>query len=130
MEEHEELQRATEPEELSQFFLERANAGDVNGVAELYEPDAVLAGPDQVSTGIQAIRRRYEELLAGNPTFTGEIQAALRAGDLALTSVKWSMSAAGPAGQPRTFSGTSGEVARRQPDGAWLWVIDQPSVLA
>jgi len=21
------------------------------------------------------------------------------------------------------------EVARRQPDGAWLWMIDQPSVL-
>ena len=35
-------ERAAQPEDLNQFFLERANAGDVHGVVALYEPDAVL----------------------------------------------------------------------------------------
>lgn len=40
----------------------------------------------------------------------------LRSGDLALTST-------------RLANGTvTVEVARRQPDGTWLWVIDQPNV--
>ena len=36
-------ERARQPEDLDRLFLERANAGDVNGVVELYKPQAVLA---------------------------------------------------------------------------------------
>lgn len=48
-------------------FLERANAGDVDvdGVAALYETDAVLANPPgRVTVGIEATRLVYEQLLA------------------------------------------------------------------
>ena len=34
---------ALRPEDLGTFFLERANAGDVEGLVALYEPEAVLA---------------------------------------------------------------------------------------
>ena len=37
--------RALEPEDLDRLFLRRANAGDVDGLVALYEPDAVLAFP-------------------------------------------------------------------------------------
>jgi SnoaL-like domain len=64
-------ERAAQPEDLGRFFVERANAGDVDGLVALYEPDAVLALPaGQVTTGSQAIRRVYERLLADRPTFT------------------------------------------------------------
>jgi hypothetical protein len=43
-------------------------------------------------------------------------QPALRFGDLALTSTRFA-------------GGATAEVARRQPDGSWLWVIDQPRVV-
>ncbi|MGI8679595.1 MAG: hypothetical protein ACR2LX_13110 [Jatrophihabitans sp.] len=36
-------ERAAELEYLGRLFLERANVGDVDGVAALYEPDAVVA---------------------------------------------------------------------------------------
>jgi ketosteroid isomerase-like protein len=117
----EKRQRAAEPEDLSRLFLERANAGDVEGLVELYEPGAVLAfPPGQLSTGSEAIRAAYEKLLAGGPTFgAGDQHAAIRndTGDLALTSTRL-------AGR-----GATAEVARRQPDGSWLWIIDQPAVL-
>jgi ketosteroid isomerase-like protein len=86
---------------------------------ELYEPDAVLAfPPGQVTTGSAAIREVYERLLADKPAFTaGEQQPALRSGDLALTSTRL------------VGGGATVEVARRQPDGSWRWVLDQPNIL-
>ncbi len=110
-------ERALEPEDLDRLFLRRANAGDVDGLVALYEPDAVLAfPPGRVVAGSAAIRVVYEELLVGRPRFDGEIRPAIRNGDIAITSTT------------RAGNATV-EVARRQPDGTWLWVIDQPSVL-
>lgn len=108
---------AAEPEDLDRLFLERASAGDVDGVVALYEPDAVLAlGAGRLAVGTEAIRRFYTELLASPPRFTGVIRPAIRNGDLALTSTT------------RAGNATV-EVARRQPDGTWRWMIDQPNVL-
>ena len=53
---------AMQPEDLGAFFLERANAGDVDGLVALYEPGAVLAfPPGQVATGHEEIRAVYTE---------------------------------------------------------------------
>jgi uncharacterized protein (TIGR02246 family) len=123
--------RATQPEDLNRFFLERANAGDVEGIVALYEPDAVLVGPGRrVITGTEALRQAYTQLFAGKPTFVGETQAAIHNGDLALTSTRFTISGPGSDGELRSIRTATTEVARRQPDGIWLWVIDQPNVLA
>ncbi|MEP6817279.1 MAG: nuclear transport factor 2 family protein [Marmoricola sp.] len=108
---------ALTPEDLDRLFLERANAGNVDGVVALYEPDAALAfPPGQLRVGAAAIREVYAELFAARPTFAGEIRLAVRNRDLAITSTT------------RPGNATV-EVARRQGDGTWLWVIDEPSVL-
>jgi ketosteroid isomerase-like protein len=111
-------ERAMQPEDLSRFILERLNAGDVDGLVALYEPDAVLALPDgRTAVGAVEIRAAYRSLVAGRPRFEpGTQRPTLRSNDLALTST-------------RLTDGTvTVEVARRQPDGDWLWVIDQPTV--
>ncbi len=110
---------AMRPEDLGAFFLERANAGDVDGVVALYEPRAVLAAPaGQLAVGHQQIRQVYAGLLADRPVFSAAGQSpAIIQGDLALTSTRL------PGG------GATAEVARRQPDGTWRWVIDQPALL-
>jgi hypothetical protein len=40
-------ERAVQPEDLCRFFVDRANAGDVEELVVLYEPTAVLALPDR-----------------------------------------------------------------------------------
>jgi ketosteroid isomerase-like protein len=108
---------ALEPEDLDRFFVQRAGAGDVEGVVALYEPDAVLAfPPGELTVGTDAIRAVYTKLLADPPAFDGTIRPAIRAGDLALTLTN------------RPGNATAG-VARRQPDGTWRWLIDQPIVI-
>jgi ketosteroid isomerase-like protein len=108
---------AVEPEDLDRMFLERANAGDVDGVVALYEPNAVLAfPPGQLAAAPEQIRAVYMSLLAIRPTLVGTIRPAVRNGDLAITSTV------------RPGNATV-EVARRQANGTWLWIIDQPAVL-
>src|SRR5262245_9696212 len=46
MDSHTMREPARNPEDLARFFVVRANAGDVEGLVALYEPDAVLAAPD------------------------------------------------------------------------------------
>jgi uncharacterized protein (TIGR02246 family) len=112
-------EQAREPEDLARLFVERANAGDAAGLAELYEPDAVLGfPPGQQTVGRDAIRAVCEKLVAGGPRFeVEEPLPTLRSGDLALTSTR-----------PADNTGGRVQVARRQPDGSWLRVIDRPEL--
>jgi ketosteroid isomerase-like protein len=106
---------AKEPNDLEKLFVERANAGDVEGLVALYEPKAIVAYDDGgVAIGQNEIREFFVRFLANRPQLNPSIQAAaLCSGDLALTS-------------SRLCNGDiTAEVARRQPDGSWLWVVDQ-----
>lgn len=106
---------AKEPNDLEKFFVDRANAGDIEGLVALYEPKAVLTdGADEIAVGIKQIREFFIKFLADRPRLDPSNQAeALSCGDLSLTSSKLSN------------GDITAEVARRQPDGNWLWVIDQ-----
>lgn len=112
-------ERALEPEDLTRLFVERANAGDAAGLAALYEKDAVVAyPPGQTTKGRESIRALYEAMLARVPRFEPEPPLpTLRSGDLALTSTR-----------RRDGGGVRVQVARRQPDGSWLRVLDVPEL--
>lgn len=106
---------AKNPNDLERFFVERANAGDVEGLVALYEPAASLdSGDGELIVGHDQLRRFFIDYLASAPRFAPSLQSpAVCNGDLALTSSKlWN-------------GDITGEIARRQPDGSWLWVIDR-----
>ena len=46
--------------------------------------------------------------------------------DIALMTGRWTLSGIGADGKPVQMTGQSAEVARRQPDGSWLFVVDAP----
>lgn len=110
---------AERPEDLSGLFFARANAGDVDGLVALFEPAAVSVFPDgTVFQGSAAIRESFEQLVAADLTFVPVAdRPALRHGELALTNRHL------PNGDVPV------EVARRQSDGSWLWVLDQANIL-
>ncbi|MFE0425123.1 YybH family protein [Streptomyces sp. NPDC058953] len=109
---------ATEPNDLGRYFIERANAGDVDGLVALFEPDAVMAfPPGSIATGHAEIRKVFEGFVEAAPVLSpGKQHPALVNGDLALTTAV------------QTNGDVTVEIARRQPDGSWLWVADQPAV--
>jgi enoyl-CoA hydratase len=118
-----------DPEQLAHLFAERASAGDLEGLLTLYESDATFVGPDgEKAAGTDAIRERLASLLAAAPQITPlDGQEMVAAGDVVLMTNRWQM-ALGEGEGAATVEGTSTEVARRQADGRWLYVIDRPAI--
>ncbi|MCD0484534.1 nuclear transport factor 2 family protein [Streptacidiphilus sp. ASG 303] len=110
-------EKARQPEDLTRLFVERANAGDAEGIAALYEKDAVMAyPPGSVTAGREAIRGLWEAVLAHAPHFAPEPPLpTLVSGGIALTSTV-----------AKDGTGARVQVVRRQPDGTWLRLLDQP----
>lgn len=110
-------ERAGQPEDITRLVVERMAAGDAEGIAELYEEDAVMAfPPGRLTVGRDAIRAVYEQLVQSGARFRPEMPLpTLRLGDLALTATPASDEA-----------GARAQVVRRQPDGSWLRVLDRP----
>ena len=108
---------ARDPQDLERLLCSRQRAGDIDGMMALYESDAVIDCGDGQVVGKQAIRAFFTGLVASGQKFNfGGQRAALISGGLALTSAR------------NTDGSVSTEVARRQGDGTWLWVIDRFSV--
>jgi hypothetical protein len=64
---------AQTPEDITRLFVERVNAGDVEGLVALYEPTAVMAyPPGTVTEGEDAIRALFQQMLAAKPQFPQE----------------------------------------------------------
>lgn len=116
-----ENEKARVPEDLTRLFVERANAADAAGIAELYEEQAVMAyPPGELTVGREAIRALWEKVLANAPRFEPEPPLpTLISGDIALTATP-----------PKDGSGARAQVVRRQSDGTWLRLLDQPEFVS
>lgn len=115
------------PEQLHLSFVAAFNLGDVDGIMELYETEAVLVPqPGQVVHGREATRRALQQFLTLRGTMTIATAFTIQSSDLAMLRGQWELTGTGPDGKPVTMTGKSIEVARRQPNGEWLFVIDHP----
>jgi uncharacterized protein (TIGR02246 family) len=116
---------ATTPEHIHRVFEDTFNAGDLDGLMELYEPDAALiAQPGSVAHGPEQIRAALLGFLGLKGRIKLDTKLVAVVGDLAYLSNTWSLRGTGPDGNPVTLGATTAEVARRQPDGTWRYVID------
>jgi uncharacterized protein (TIGR02246 family) len=116
---------ATTPEQVHRVFEETFNAGDIDGLLELYESDAALiAQPGTVAHSRDQIRDALQGFLALNGRITLDTRLVVTVGDLAYLANTWSLSGTGPDGNPVVLGATTAEVARRQADGTWRYVID------
>jgi uncharacterized protein (TIGR02246 family) len=110
------------PQDVHRAFEAAFNRQDLEGLVALYTPDAVIARPDgSLATGLDAVRQELSGVLGTNRQMAMRTRYVMEAGDLALLSSEWTLTAG-----DQTMSAVSTEVARRQPDGGWLYVLDHP----
>ena len=79
-----------------------------------------------MARGDSAIRQALSRLVAMRPKLRLDVIKVVSTGDLAIVYNDWGMSATGPDGSPIERAGKAIEVMRRQPDGSWRDVIDDP----
>lgn len=114
---------ATDPTEMHDLFSAAVNAKDTEALLALYEPTGTAVHLDGTTrTGEQALRAMIEDLLKTIEHIDGKTRKVIVTDDIALTSATWHAKLS----TDEEASGTTAEVARRQPDGTWRWVIDDP----
>lgn len=119
---------ASTPAHLMQLFADRAAKGDLSVLMELYEDDAVFQPHDGVMVqGHPQIAEALSGMMALDPRiiYDGDPEV-LVVGDIALVKNAWTMTGSAPGGTAVEDSGISADVVRRQPEGHWLVLIDQP----
>lgn len=119
---------ARSPEALH-AVLERAfNDGDLDRYTDAFESDAVLVAPPDgtVVRGHDAIRSASSAIVSSAPRMSIRVQHALEADDLALTQARWHLVGRDTDGKPLELDGHGTIVSRRQADGTWRIVMDNP----
>jgi ketosteroid isomerase-like protein len=108
-------------------MVDAFHRGDIAGILKTYEPGAVvMAEPGAPVTGKAGLEAMFAAFIAARARFTFQRHEVIQAGDLAVHFAPWRMTGTGPDGSPITDGGLSVAVLRRQPDGQWLMVIDDP----
>jgi uncharacterized protein (TIGR02246 family) len=101
--------------------------GDIPAILRTYEPAAVVVSePGKPLSGEAALGAMFAAFIALKPEFTYAGHDVVIAEDLALHLAPWQMNGVAPDGTVVRQRGLSVAVLRRQPDGRWLMVIDQP----
>ncbi|SEQ79309.1 YybH family protein [Microlunatus flavus] len=117
----------TEPEQLHHAFLGATNAHDVDALLALYDPAGLAVQLDGgLARGEDELRTMAEGLASAIARIDGSTRKLYVAGDVALSSASWTADVVLPDGTTLRQSGTTAEVLRRQPDGTWRMLIDDP----
>jgi ketosteroid isomerase-like protein len=111
---------AKSPEEICHLFKQYMAEGDLDALLSVYDPEAVFLNQScEVKKG-EALRQELAPFAAVQATFDFNIKQVIQSGDIALMHTEWKVSS------PEPMSVYAIEVARRQPDGTWRWLIGDP----
>ena len=112
---------ARTPEEICTLFQRHTAAGDVDAVLGVYDRDVVfLSEAGEPKRGLEALRAELAPLVAARADFRFTILQVVQSDDIALMHTRWDVS------RPRQMCVHAIEVARRQADGTWRWLIGDP----
>ena len=122
---------ANAPEDIARLIGDAMTAKDIDAALSLYEPDATFALPKGFGegsvTGLDGLRETFTGFLAMSPVLKINPEKTLVAGDTALVIGNWTLKGTSPDGKDIEANGRFADVVRRQSDGSWLFVIDNPN---
>jgi ketosteroid isomerase-like protein len=115
------------PEALLNSQVVEFNKGNISFLMTLYEKDACFASePGKVVKDPESIRQTLQDFINMGGKLKARVKRVLQANNLALLITEWSINGTEPDGKPINLTGRGTVVLRRQSDGTWLMVIENP----
>ena len=113
---------------VDEIFQEAMNECDVEKAMSLYAENAVFVQEPgkPVITGLDSIRKAIEEFQAIKPKLKVEVLQFIEVDDVAFFTLKWEIMGTSPEGDEIHISSYDGNVVKRQSDGTWKTLIDNP----
>jgi uncharacterized protein (TIGR02246 family) len=121
------LMSTATPEQVLAAIVTGINSGDLESLLPLYERDAAFVPqPGALAHGESGVREALTGFISMNGVLDLEVTRVLEVDDLALVIGVWSFDGTGPDGEPVRLEAQNADVLRRQEDGSWRFVIDNP----
>ncbi len=119
---------AHNPSSMYAAYLKAFNAGNVDATLACYEPQACfMSRSGRAAHGAAELREVFRVTFANKPQMKFNLRKVIPAGaDLALVVLEWRSKAVSAEGEVRLWSGMATDIVRRQPDGDWKIVLDNP----
>jgi ketosteroid isomerase-like protein len=115
------------PEQVLATIVTGINSGDLESLMPLYESEAAFASePGTLAHGAAGIGEALGGFISMNGELDLRVTRVLEVDDLALVIGVWSFEGTGPDGEPVRLEAQNADVLRRQADGSWRFVIDNP----
>lgn len=100
---------------------------DIDKVMACYEPEAVVVfEPESPVSDTSILREMFTGMSMVNPIFTYSGHEVFITGNIATHIAPWKMTAKAPDGTEIKQNGLSIAVLRKQKDGNWLMILDNP----
>ena len=119
---------ANRPQDWPRHFEEKLNAGDLDGVMALYEPEArFVAQTGETLIGHGAIRKVLARLIESKTQFHSQVVRAVIAGEIAQLHTDFEGTRQDDSGKTVPVRNKAIEILRRQRDGGWKLIMGDPN---
>jgi uncharacterized protein (TIGR02246 family) len=116
------------PEDWPRQFVEHFNAGDLDAVMSLYEPEArFVTRSGETLVGRDAIRKVLGGLIEAKTQFQSRVVRTAIVGDIAQLYTDFEGTRVDDAGKTIPVRNKAIEVLRRQSDGSWKLIMGDPN---
>jgi ketosteroid isomerase-like protein len=118
----------TQPEASARYFQHCIRSGDVAGALSCFDADAIyVTEAGKYVQGRDAVRQALEAVAGLKPDLQAKRSAVLVTRyDIASWVDEWTLKATLPNGDKLDLTGVSSDVLKRQANGVWTYLVDNP----
>ena len=116
------------PEDWPRVFEQHLNAGDLDAVTSMYEPNArFVTRTGELLVGRDAIRKVLGDMIEAKTRFQSRVVRATTVGDIAQLYTDFEGTKIDESGKTVRVRNNAIEVLRRQPHGIWKLIMGDPN---
>lgn len=116
------------PDDWPRLFEQHLNAGDLDALVALYEPDArFVTQSGETLVGRDRIREVLEGMIGAKTRLQSRVVQTVTAGDVAQLYTEIEGTTVDASGKSVEVRHKAIEVLRRQPDGTWKLIVGDPN---